>query len=117
MKPPFASLLLPALLAFAASGHALRCQDEPAAPAKPAAKKPTAAAKAAAEPRDGRLDAFYIGHSLAADIPDVVAGCFVAAKERGGKLDFRFREQHKIGASLASQFGEAEKPESARCPQ
>ena len=87
-----------------------------AAQAKEAGKD-AAKAPAKAAYRDERLDAFYIGHSLVADIPDIVAGCFAAAKERGGSLDFRFREQHKIGASLASQFGEAEKPQSARCPQ
>jgi hypothetical protein len=124
MTNPLASFLLPTLLALAATSIVAPGQDKPAATPKDAAPKDAApkdkdAAKAApkAEYRDGRLDAFYIGHSLAADIPDVVAGCFAAAKERGGKLDFRFREQHKIGASLASQFGEAEKPESARCPQ
>ncbi|MBM3960982.1 MAG: hypothetical protein FJ306_03650, partial [Planctomycetes bacterium] len=88
MTAHIASFLLPTLLALAATTVCAPAQDKPAAVPKDAAPKDKEAAKATskAEYRDGRLDTFYIGHSLTSDIPDVVAGCFAAAKDRGGKL-------------------------------
>ncbi|MBM3974658.1 MAG: hypothetical protein FJ301_11215 [Planctomycetes bacterium] len=66
---------------------------------------------------DGRLDAFYVGHSLAYQIPDVVAALFAARKGDGGKLDFRFREQHVVGASLGAQIDQRNKPAAQRAAQ
>lgn len=66
---------------------------------------------------DGRLDAFYIGHSLAYRIPDVVAALFAARTADGGKLDFRFREQHIVGGSLAAQHGQIDLPPAKRVEQ
>ena len=84
-----------------------------------AAQGGKAAAKGLPKPEcaDGRLDVFYVGHSLMVGIADVVGTCFAARKSGAGQLDYRFREQHKIGASLASQFDEAAKPPAQRVAQ
>lgn len=76
------------------------------------AKKPASSA-----PADGRLDAFYIGHSLNADIPDLVAGMFAARAKEKGASEFRFREQVIIGGSLAAQWGQGDKAPAERQQQ
>jgi hypothetical protein len=104
------------LAALAALSAATLSAAPLSAQAKDAAKGP---AKGPAKPDcpDGRLDAYYVGHSLNYQIPDVVAGCFAARKSGSDQLEFRFREQHIIGASLASQFGQLDKPVAERPTQ
>lgn len=66
---------------------------------------------------DGRIDAFYIGHSLAYHIPDVVKGLFASRKGESGQLEFEFREHYIPGASLGIQFAQRDLPPERRQAQ
>ncbi|MBM3961183.1 MAG: hypothetical protein FJ306_04675 [Planctomycetes bacterium] len=89
-------------------------------PAAPPATPPTAVATApAALPAfaDGRLDAFYVGHSLISDVPDMVAAFAAARAAESGQPAFRFVEQFRLGASLLQQWEELLAEPAARTPQ
>lgn len=66
---------------------------------------------------DGRLDAFYVGHSLISDVPDMVAAFAAARAREAGHPAFRFVEQFRLGASLVMQWEELLAEPGARTPQ
>lgn len=78
-----------------------------------AAQQPEATKTTARE----RIDAFYIGHSLQSDIPDMVAAFFASRATEKGHPAFRFREQFIIGSSLANQWNQRDKPAKERSQQ
>ncbi|MFN6147626.1 MAG: hypothetical protein ACK5AL_14790 [Planctomycetota bacterium] len=90
-----------------------------ALPAARAAQDPAAAVPtpALAAPADGRLDAFYVGHSLISDVPDMVAAFATARATAPGHPSFRFVEQFRLGASLLMQWEEMLVEPAARTPQ
>lgn len=64
-----------------------------------------ASARLAASARD--IDAFYIGHSLISDVPDMAASLAASAPASAGRL--RFKEQFIPGAPLRWQWDQVEK--------
>jgi hypothetical protein len=72
------------------------------------------AATAPAQPRPATrpasVHAYYIGHSLASDIPDLVAALATGHPD----VQFRFKEQNIPGASLQWQWGEREREAGKR---
>jgi hypothetical protein len=88
----------------------------PSTAAAPAAQ-PTAPAPVAFAFADGRLDAFYVGHSLISDVPDMVASFVAARAGQDGHPAFRFVEQFRIGASLLKQWEELLAEPAQRTPQ
>jgi hypothetical protein len=79
------------------------------APAAPPAAPPAVA--------DGRLDVFYVGHSLISDVPDMVAAFAAARAGADGQPALRFVEQFRLGASLVMQWEELLAEPAARTPQ
>jgi len=75
------------------------------------------AAPAAPAFADGRLDAFYVGHSLISDVPDMVAALVAARAGADGQPSFRFVEQFRLGASLLMQWEEMLAEPAKRTPQ
>lgn len=59
--------------------------------------------------RPGQIRAFYVGHSLESDVPDIVLGL--------AGSDFQFKEQFIPGASLAWQWSEAQRRKQEFEPQ
>lgn len=78
------------------------------------AQKPAATAKPPAD--DGRIDAFYIGHSLCSDIPDMVAAFCASHEREQGHPKFRFKEQSILGSPLANQWGQRDLSPAKRTP-
>lgn len=66
---------------------------------------------------DGRIDAYYVGHSLISDVPDMVASFVAARAGADGQPAFRFVEQFRLGASLLKQWEEMLAEPAARTPQ
>lgn len=84
------------------------------------APPPVAAAGGGAMPpsfADGRIDAYYVGHSLISDVPDMVAAFAAARAGVDGQPAFRFVEQFRLGASLLMQWEEMLAEPAARTPQ
>lgn len=76
-----------------------------------------AAPKPAKPPADNRIDAFYIGHSLQSDIPDMVAAFCASREKEKGHPSFRFREQFIIGSTLENQWNQRDRAPKDRSPQ
>lgn len=76
---------------------------EPSLPALTPAV-PSKTAKPLAD--DGCIDAFYIGHSLCSEIPDMVAAFCAARGREKGHPRFRFKEQFMLGTGLAKQWAQ-----------
>jgi len=66
---------------------------------------------------DGRLDVYYVGHSLISDVPDMVAAFAAARAVVDGQPAFRFVEQFRLGASLLMQWEEMLAEPGKRLPQ
>ena len=102
--------ILAAWITAACALPAALAAQEPAGAAPSAASVPAASA-------DGRLDAFYVGHSLISDVPDMVAAFAAARAAEPGQPAFRFVEQFRLGASLVMQWEELLAEPAARTPQ
>lgn len=55
---------------------------------------------------DGCIDAYFIGHSLISDIPDMVAAFCASRSQEPGHPKFRFKEQFMLGTPLAKQWAQ-----------
>lgn len=101
-------LLVPLLQAVLATACASRTPaDPPLPPGGPAARADAGSnlpADGSALDQVDSIDAFYIGHSLQSDIPDMVRAMAAASSST-----FDFKEQFIPGASLRWQWGEAER--------
>ncbi|MCA3007586.1 MAG: hypothetical protein INH34_04345 [Phycisphaerales bacterium] len=107
--------ILAAWITAACALPAALAAQEPAGAAPSAASVPAASVPAASA--DGRLDAFYVGHSLISDVPDMVAAFAAARAAEPGQPAFRFVEQFRLGASLVMQWEELLAEPAARTPQ
>jgi len=89
----------------------LAAPEPPPAPPPPPEPPALQAAPAPPEapPAPKFLRAFYIGHSLQSDIPDIV-------RSLAGESKFAFREQFIPGAPLRWQWGEAERKNAGMEP-